>query len=301
MTLDGLQIASGLLEASGRGASPSGAPEAISVHLAAAAAEARQRWPEVRGPDALAFGRFLGSRLPPPPADPLDAVRALRCEDLWLACAALDQEPAAVQAVTALHQEAAAGALAQLGEGGAARADVLQQVRARLWTGGPSGRPALASYRGRGSLRSWLAMVTLREGLASVGRQRSTRSFDDDALALLGVAAPDTETAYLKQRYQPALREAFRAALGGLSPRDRNLLRYQLVDGLSSEEVGRIYGVDRATVWRWTKRIEGRLARRTRLLLARALGTSDPAEVESVIRLARSQLQITMSDLLDTD
>ena len=47
----------------------------------------------------------------------------------------------------------------------------------------------------------------------------------------------DPEVAFLKQRYREEFRAALTETFGALAPRQRSLLRYQLIEGLGAEEM----------------------------------------------------------------
>ena len=65
------------------------------------------------------------------------------------------------------------------------------------------------------------------------------------------LASGDLELDFLKQRYQQDFKEAFILALRGLTVRERNLLRQRFIYGLSLDELGALYRVNRATTARW--------------------------------------------------
>lgn len=93
------------------------------------------------------------------------------------------------------------------------------------------------------------------------------------------------------------VRESFRTALRALSSRDRSLLRYQLIDGLTLPELAALHGVSRATIARHLAAARRAVLDRTRAELAARLG-ADLADVDSVIRLVRSRLDISAESAL---
>jgi len=104
--------------------------------------------------------------------------------------------------------------------------------------------------------------------------------------------------AELKARYRSELADAFRTSLAELAPRDRTLLRYQMIDGLSIDEIGAIYRVHRATAARWLVGIRDHLVADTRGRLAAKLGV-DTEEAASIVRLVQSQLDVSVIRHLD--
>ena len=100
-------------------------------------------------------------------------------------------------------------------------------------------------------------------------------------------------------RYR-ALAEAFRDALRSLGVRERSLLLYQVVEGLSVEEIAVLYRVHRVTVSRWLGATRARLLKTTRQNLMQRLHIGD-LEVESLLRLINSQMEITLDRCLRED
>jgi RNA polymerase sigma-70 factor (ECF subfamily) len=70
-----------------------------------------------------------------------------------------------------------------------------------------------------------------------------------------------------------------------------------VVDGLSIDALGEIYGVHRATAARWIAKIREDLLARTREAFS-ARAKVGRAEFESLLRLARSQLDVSLRRVL---
>jgi RNA polymerase sigma-70 factor (ECF subfamily) len=101
----------------------------------------------------------------------------------------------------------------------------------------------------------------------------------------------------MKELYRRTFRQAFAAALASLDAREKNLLRQHVVDGLTVDEIGPLYGVHRATAARWVQRAKGRLLEETRKqFMARARISA--RECESVLRMVRSRIDVTLGRLL---
>jgi len=122
--------------------------------------------------------------------------------------------------------------------------------------------------------------------------QNRSEPLEDHLIANPGYG-DDPALEELKTRYRAELADAFRAALAELPARDRTLLRYQLVDGSTIDEIGSIYKVHRATAARWIAQIRDGLVERTRALIAESLGV-DTAEAASIVRLVQSQLDVSV-------
>jgi RNA polymerase sigma-70 factor, ECF subfamily len=212
--------------------------------------------------------------------------------DLYLAhgCGAGDRH--AVAACDALLVREAGYAAAAARIDAAVRDEAIQVVRTNAFS--PRGdRPAaICDYEGRGALHAWLRVLVAREMVKRAGAQQRAVPLEDRLLDTPAVN-DDPVMEELKLKYRAELAEAFRAALEDLSSRDRTLLRYQLIDGLTIDDIGKLHRVHRATAARWLAAIRDGLVERTRTLLADSLGV-DTVEAASIIRMVQSQLDVSV-------
>lgn len=254
---------------------------------------ARERYQGVEL-DEERFGRHLQERLGP--GDVRDALEELCTDDLFLACACLAGEARALSLFDrALRAATASGLPGTRDEPGVAD-EVRQLVRQKLLVG-QDGPPRLAAYGGRGALVRWLRAVAARTALnLNAARKPETRLEDED-LAAAELASRDPELEFLRARYRQDFRASFQQAVAGLEKKQRAVLRLTFVDGLSAEQVGRIYQAHRVTVARWLGDARATLATETRRHLAARLRLPD-AELESVMRLADSQLHVSLARIL---
>jgi RNA polymerase sigma-70 factor (ECF subfamily) len=227
-----------------------------------------------------------------------EALAALEAADLHLACACAAGDPRAL----ALFEEvlgAVRPAVAQLGASAPDVDEVLQRLRLQLLVGPP---PGIAAYAGRGALRAWVRVVAVREAVRLLRDRGRARSLEDGPLleSLLPDAAPDAERELHGRQLRAAFREAFAQAIAGLPARDRLLLRQQVIDDLSIDEIGGLHRVNRATAARWLVKARQRLAADTRRALQARLGTS-PAEVRRLLGLYLSRLDASVERLLVDD
>lgn len=223
---------------------------------------------------------------------------ALAWADLTLADACLRQLPGALAAFEANHGHELAAALTAANIDADARAEALQRLRLRLLVP-EDGAPRLASYAGRGPLRTWLRVAALREALmlARASRRRAAHEVvDEDALLTAEAVAEDPELQLMQDRSRDALREAFAAAVAELDSRSRTLLRLALRDRLSVDQIGALYRVHRSTAARWLQTIRERLAAATRASLATKLALAD-SEVESLIRAIGSRFDLSLGSI----
>jgi RNA polymerase sigma-70 factor, ECF subfamily len=277
------------------------APElaAIDAQLAAAIAEAGTRWPELAAladPDALgdAFADAIAARVEG--EDELGgAVGRLALPDLYLVVACLTGDRAGHAAVERLVREQCQRAIARLA-GPISADDLAQELLVKLMVGGDGGPGKLGAFAGHGALHAWIRVAAVRTAI-SLGRKRHEVAIDDDALSAIADDGDDQSLAFMKSSYRAAFKLAFAAALARLPRRSRTLLRLQIIDQLTLEEVGAFYQVSRATAARWLAEARKELVSATHAELATTLGLA-PDELAELTRLAASNLYSTLPRLL---
>jgi len=282
-----------LSEAFERGLSPGLAGRFTGVE--ALVESARAAWPALTV-DPAAFVQHLAARLT---AD--SELSRVQAADLYLAFACLQQDAAALEAFDKL---AAANVPAVLGQlpPGLGTDEVLQRLRVKLlvWSGDQP--PGITTYSGKGPLIPWMraAAVRLVQDFLRRGAGQREVAAGDDALLDTPAAAGDLDVQLLKARYAPEFKAAFQQALASLNPRDLNILRMTYLDGVSPDEIGRIYQTHRTTVWRWLNGCREELLSNTRKLLAARVHV-DEAELSSLMQAVHSQLDVSISRMLKKD
>jgi RNA polymerase sigma-70 factor, ECF subfamily len=265
---------------------------ALDAALSARLASAREAWPGVALSDE-AFLPYLAERLghwldKPGGADVARALASIALEDVFLACACLHGDAAALAdfdralmpEVTLVHRR-----FSQLPIDAA---DARQRVLERLLL---RDEPALARYGGQGPLRNWLRVLALR--MLSNVHAREGREVPVDAALFDALGGASGEAAYLKQEYKDAFRDAFAAAVLQLSNRQRSLLRYAFSDGLNVDQIGAIYRVHRATAARWIAAAREKLVEETYAELLGRLQFTE-GDLGSILRAALSQVNTTL-------
>jgi RNA polymerase sigma-70 factor (ECF subfamily) len=277
--LEQLRRASGLRASS---------PVATAAAWESLVAIARAAWPSVRFDEAQ-LASFVGERLAG--GDLAVALAAAPAADLALAAACAAQETSAHAAFDTVLTEvdaagAAVGATKDLIE------EVKQLLRVQLLVAKNGKPPGIASYRGKGPLRGWVRITATRELIRH--KKKAARELPlDRSLDRLLTSQIDPTLEALKAEYRSEFALALHEAIEGLSAEDRTLLRQQIVDGMSIDELGAAFGVHRATAARWLNRARAALVSATHERLAQRLQL--PVEqMESVIRLVRSQLHASV-------
>lgn len=263
---------------------------ALETALAGAIAEASAAWPTVHV-DAVAWIRSL-AELAPKPLQADKPLGEMLVTDHYLAFACCAGDPAAIAQCDAILVREAGFAADGTRMHVSVRDEATQVVRTQLLAP-RDGRPAaIGDYAGRGALRSWLRVCVSRELVRIAKAQQRAEPLEEHLVADPGYG-DDPALEELKAKYRAELAEAFRTALTELAARDRTLLRYQLIDGLTIDEIGPIFRVHRATAARWIAKVRDDLVTRTRTLMAEALGV-DTAEAASIVRLVQSQLDMSV-------
>ncbi|MEP6859498.1 MAG: hypothetical protein ABJE66_02700 [Deltaproteobacteria bacterium] len=167
--------------------------------------------------------------------------------------------------------------------------EIRQTVRERLLSGDP---PYLATAAGRGSLAGLVAVIATRAGLDWLrARSRAAAHHEDSPRDL--VASSDPERDHLRARFRGDVKTAFEAAVKDLEPRDRTMLRFHLVEGMTIDDVARLYQIHRATAARQIEKARDNVASGVRRSLVKA-GLS----AEELAELVTSQLDLSLSRVL---
>jgi RNA polymerase sigma-70 factor (ECF subfamily) len=262
--------------------------ELLSDHLADAAAA----WPGVVLAED-AYLRHVARTLTARSGEAAERVlRTLPAADLYLAAACAIGDERALEIFRKTLLPPIRDVLARFGVTTATIDDALQNVLEMLFVG--AGRPQILTYSGRGRLHSWLRTVGVRTGRRLMGKQAVG---DDDALDDIPGAVDDPRLEFLRAEYADAFRAAFLGSLGDLTDRQRNLLRQYHLDELTIDQLATLYRINRATAARWVIAARAALLEGTRRRLAETLAI--PAtEVDSIIRLVRSRIDVSIREIL---
>jgi RNA polymerase sigma-70 factor (ECF subfamily) len=215
--------------------------------------------------------------------------------DLHLVCGLVQRVPAAVAVFESQLVPEMTHAASRL-LGAERGADVVAAVREKLLVGIEGSGPRIADYAGHGELVVWLRVITIRAALSELRRDHRTVSIDD---TLWDVASPKADPAIqlLKQESAALIKRAFHDGLAELTPRQRNLLRQHLLDGLTIDDLGAIYRIHRVTAARWLTAARADLWANVRRGLRKTLGISDSSIIDMLDDL-RSTLDLSIERAL---
>jgi RNA polymerase sigma-70 factor (ECF subfamily) len=259
----------------------------VEHELCALHARGREAWPGVEL-DIATFSALAANQLDD---SPLDDVRA---DDLYLAIACAARIKQAIIEFDKHYLVGLAAALIRQGQDRAAAAEVVQVVRVRFLVGDATRGPKVAEYNGRGSLAAWLRVAATRAAVTTFRKHRRETAIDDLAI-VASSCTPDI--ALLGMQVGSALEAAFRSSFAALAPRQRNLLRYQVIDRLGIDRIAALHGVHRVTAARWIAHARKALIEGVRRRLQDRLGI-DGKELDSTLRQLTSRIELTLRWML---
>jgi RNA polymerase sigma-70 factor (ECF subfamily) len=271
--------------------------EAEATHrlLIAMLAEASAEWPQLKViPET--FAAYVAARIPPE-EDPVAALGAIRGKDLALAHACAQGDPVAMALFEAGCFTEVDGALRRMRLPIASLEDVKQALRARLFVRDGDDPPLIEKYSGRGDLRAWVRVTALRSALRLARKGAREALTGEDALFDLATPTNDPELDQMKRIYRSEFKRAFESAIQALPNRDQTLLKQHYMDGLSLDEVARLYQVHRATAARWLARARELVLSGTRERIIERVRVSD-TQLDSIMRLVRSSIHVSMGRVL---
>ena len=255
---------------------------------------ARLAWPAV----TLDFERFaaharqVGFSLGASGSDPDPANMA----DLVLACACGHGDRPAIETLEAQYIAPARFSLKRLDARPEFIDDVMQELRAKLLL---PPDPRILRYGGRGPLLAWIRVAATRiaiDALRAVREAVGREARDPDSLDQVDFGP---EVQLLRAAYREAFHEAMAAAVGALSPKDRNLLRRHLIERMTLEEMAAPYNVHPATVARRLMGLREEIAASVRDHLAvRHRSQGGSTSLESLAQAIRSEVYVSLAPLL---
>lgn len=257
----------------------------------------RAAWPNLE----LDWTMFIGhaAQQLPTEAPFAEVARSWHIADLALAFACAKGDSNALSAFDRLYAGELRAAAAKVRD--ARDLDEAKQlVWQRLFVGDGHSPPRILNYSGRGPLRAWYRVALVRvliDGKRQLAGQHKT--LEEHRQLGVGQAALDPETEYFKHLYRQHFEQALELASQQLEPSERNILRAYYVENLNVDQLAVAFGMHRATAARKVSRARERLLELTRASLQQRLTVSD-AELESILRLIRSRLQVSIRRLLET-
>jgi len=228
----------------------------------------------------------------------------LRASDLYLACACARGVPAALERFEQLFGAEIARTAQRFDRPGLPADDLVQLLRAKLFTTpdatrAPEARPRIAMYTGQGFLQNWLRVTTTRTFIdcGRVNPETPEVPIRNELVSVLPEPKGDPELLLLKREHVTHFKASFAEAVAALDSADRLLLKQHLVERLTIDQLGALYHLHRASAARRIAKARDALLVATRIALARRLGVP-PERVASVLELVASRLEASIERLL---
>jgi RNA polymerase sigma-70 factor, ECF subfamily len=265
----------------------------VSEEVRAAARVACAAWPGL----SLGEDEFAAQLAQLLAEDPDARCADLLVGDLYLARACASHDPKALAVFEATLWPEIDAALRRIRLPDHMRQDVLQDLRVNLFVGSSTSPGRIAQYGGRGDLRRWLRAAALRDAWRVGKKSKRELALDDMALASVAVLDRDPIVARFKETCREELKQALTEALARLSAEDRILLRQYHRDGLTIDELAALYRIHRTTAARRVRKARTDLTDAILVDLGRRLKLGED-DVRSVLRLMRSQLELSLDKVL---
>jgi RNA polymerase sigma-70 factor (ECF subfamily) len=251
-------------------------------------AEGRAAWPAVVIEPAALRESLAGREL----GDP----ERLSAAELYLAVACARGDAAALAAFDQRYLSQVPRFVSRIDSAPSFADELKQTVRALLFVGAGLGEaPKILTYSGRGPLEGWVRVVTIHAAL---------KLKKDDGRLVPGAEpaehepspGADPEIGYLKAHYRQEFEQALERGVKALAVEERNTLRLYFLDGLSVVQIGAIQQVHASTVSRRLATARKALLVEVQKALREQLKVS-PSELESVLRLLQSQMDVSLRSM----
>jgi RNA polymerase sigma-70 factor (ECF subfamily) len=211
--------------------------------------------------------------------------------DLYLACACAEGSKRATDHFERKFLPELERGFAKVGATEEERAEARQQLLERLFV-----KKKIADYAASGPLALWLRVAALRTLHNVVTRKPKEISVENELLEALPAESVDPELLHLQNLYRAAFKEAFNAGLKSMSVEDRALLHQRFVGQLTQQQLADAYDVHVNTIARWLERARKTLESAIYRDLESRLEVKGE-ELESILRLVRSQLDVSLGPL----
>jgi RNA polymerase sigma-70 factor (ECF subfamily) len=247
----------------------------------------RQAWPKI----AITPQSFLDHLALHAKTD--EALAAVHASDLYLACGVCQRDRAAITAFEEHFMARVPDYILRVRVGRDVVDEVQQKLREHLMMGSEGKPPKLSEYSGKGALGGWLRVTAVRTALNHQRAAGPAQEALGDELSL----AADPELAYVKEHAHDLFADAFKRVLAGLDESGRTILRLHYIDGLTMDQLARLYKTPRSTIARRVAEARQQILTATEGLLRDERRLS-PSALASVIRMGKSRLEVTITRLL---
>lgn len=241
--------------------------------------DARAAWPGVE----VAYETFAAR---------LAAGQRTHASDLYLACGCGEGDATALAAFDPLFLRSVRDAVARIDRSHDFLSEVQQILRERLLVG-PDAK--IQEYRGGGALAAWLRTAAVRTALNLRRRTQHEQKRDSAVEPFEQLLDPDV--AILRERYMPEIDAALRRAIAALEPKERLLLHFYYVDGLTLAKIAGLERVGTTTIFRRLNAATQSVLAGIKHDLSDKLQLSSPS-LDSLLRHVRDDIDLSLSQVL---
>jgi RNA polymerase sigma-70 factor (ECF subfamily) len=260
-------------------------PEEAEVELQRAFSLAATAWPTI-GLCFADFAEFMRRHsIGPNTSNEIN-------HDLFLACACGLGDPSALQHFRDRYFGVVATAVRSLDASPQYADEIFQRLQESLFVSPPGTDTKIQHYRGQGPLAGFVRTVARRIGMRVTAA--AARFQGEEALAQEFSRASELEATVIKLQCRDAINRALCIALSQLPRRERLILRMNLVEKVSTTRIAAMYKVSQPTVSRWIQRSARAIQETVKVLVCDELDI-DARELDSLLQLVRSQIEITIS------
>lgn len=245
--------------------------------------QARAAWPGVE----LAFEVFAAR---------LEGGGRTNTADLYLACACGEADPIALAEFDRMFLGCVRDAVARIDRSHDFVSEVQQILRERLLVG-PNAK--IRDYRGGGALTSWVRTAAVRTALNLRRRTKQEAKLDPSLEPSLEPFEQllDPEVALLRQRYMPEIDAALRRAIAALDAKERLLLHFYYIDGLTLAKIAALERIGTSTVFRRMSAATQTVLSSMKDELSTRLQISTQS-LDSLIRHVQDDIDLSLSQVL---
>jgi RNA polymerase sigma-70 factor, ECF subfamily len=256
--------------------------EGSSAIVADVVGKARAAWPKIAISEDT-FTAYVEERA----RDFLDKVHG---NDLYVACGVLNKDRAALHIFEEQFMARVPDYVLRIRAGRDVVDEVTQLLRERLIM-----NEKIAEYSGKGALGGWIRVAAVRTALNHLRKNDPTGAGASELGEEIS-AAGDPELSYVKEHSRDLFTDAFKRVLDKLDANERTILRLHYIDGLTMDQLAHLYKTPRSTIARRVAEARQQVLSSTENLLREEQRLS-PSAIASVIRQARSQVQVTITRL----
>jgi RNA polymerase sigma-70 factor len=185
-------------------------------------------------------------------------VAGLNAEDLYLTAACAHNTDSAWNRFFTLYNDHIRNVAHGICSTSQAARELASSMLGHLFFRDAKGLSRIASYGGRGSLRTWLGTI-IKHQVINQRQLKSSEALSLDSLRHVGYAKgsiSQLEAAVLRNRYSEAIADSFRAASKQLNERERLVLVLRFGDEMKGAEIAQMLDVHPAQITRTIKQAQ---------------------------------------------